>query len=184
MKRLLCLFITLVLSLPLVCCAMAEEKTFTTPYFTLTLPDGWIIDQENLKEGSEEGMEYLGLFYTPEEIGLEVTAYLVYYNHLKNMALWSADKDELKDYVNVVLEDFKEDHPVHLDTVMAGSIPFVLIKCTDKDGDYLYADTITNGYAIEFLAYVTDAEEKYQFPITDDYVEQFKNILSTFMPLG
>ena len=63
---------------------------------------------------------------------------------------------------------------------MAGNVPFVLIRCADDEGEYVYADTITNGYSIQFEAFMAD-EENIQ-PLTDEAIEQFKTILATFKP--
>lgn len=183
MKKLLAVIIASALLLSIVS-AMADPVTFTTKYFTMELPEGWEIDTESLKDESEENAEALGLFAAPDEIGLVAAAYLVYYENLKNLALWSSDADELQAYADAVMEDYADDNPVWLGTVSAGSIPFVLIKGTDEDGEYLYADTITNGYAIEFMAYVTDSEGEKYYPMTDEYIEQFKTILTSFKPVA
>ena len=100
------------------------------------------------------------------------------------MALWSSDSEEMKAYIEAILEDFKDDHPEYLDTVMAGKIPIILIKATDAEGEYLYADTMTNGYAIQIEAYVADdSDEEKLYPLTEENIEQFKSILATFVPV-
>ena len=182
MKRFVGLLLALLLSLSLVAGAAAE--TFSTAYFTLTLPDGWTAETDDLGEDAEEGVEFLGYFYAPGSVGLMVEAYLVYYEELKNLALWNASESDLSDYVDAILADFADDNPVYLGTVKVGGIPFVLIKGTDEDGEYLYTDTITNGYAIELMAYVSDEDGESLYPILDEHLEQFKNILSTFQPVA
>lgn len=183
MKKLLAVIIASALILSIVS-AMADPVTFTTKYFTMELPEGWEIDTESLKNESEENAEALGAFAAPDEIGLVAVAYLIYYENLKNLALWSSDANELQAYADAIMEEYADDNPVWLGTVSAGSIPFVLIKGTDEDGEYLYADTITNGYAIEFMAYVTDSEGEKYYPLTDEYIEQFKTILTSFKPVA
>ena len=182
MKRLFAWMVVAVLMLSTVCAAAAEGVTFKTPYFTLQLPDGWVTDYEDLEK--EEGMEGLGFFGEDAEIGLIAGAYLVYYEDLKDLALWSSDAEEMQAYIEAVLEDFKDDNPEYLDTVMAGKIPIVLIKATDAAGEYLYADTMTNGYAIQIEAFVTDnSDEEKSYPLTEEKIEQFKSILATFVPV-
>ena len=66
---------------------------------------------------------------------------------------------------------------------MAGKIPLILIKGVDKDGEFLYADTMTNGYAIEFQVIHIDDNTDNQYPITAEQIELFKSILSTFQPV-
>ena len=182
MKRLFGWMIAAVLMLSAVCAAGAEGVTFKTNYFTLQLPDGWITDYEDLEK--EEGLEGLGFFGQDAKIGLIAGAYLVYYEDLKDVALWSSDSEEMKAYIDAILEDFKDDHPEYLDTVMAGKIPIILIKATDAEGEYLYADTMTNGYAIQIQAYVADdSDEEKLYPLTEENIEQFKSILATFVPV-
>ena len=183
MKKLLAAMLALSLILG-IASALAGTVTFTTKYFTMELPEGWEIDTESLESVPENNAEALGMFGAPEDVGLVAGAYLVYYEDLKNLALWSSDADELQAYAEAVMEDFADDKPVYLGTFSAGSIPFVLIRGTDEDGEYLYADTITNGYAIEFMVYVTDSEGEKYYPLTDDCIEQFKTILSTFKPVA
>ena len=180
MKKLTAIVLSLLLTLGIVS-AMAGGETFTTKYFTVELQEGWEIDTSDLQ--SEENLEDLGLFYSAKEGQvLAVEAFMIYYEDLKDLKLWEADDDTLKEYTGLIMEDFAEDNPVFLDIVKAGSIPFVLVKAADEDGDYLYADTITNGYAIIFMAYVVDADGETILPLTDEYIEEFKTVLSTFKP--
>ena len=182
MKRLFDWMVAVILILSAVCGAMAEGETFKTPYFTMQLPDGWVTDYEDLQK--EEGMECLGYFGENADIGFVACAYLVYYEGLKDLALWSSDAEEIQAYIEATLEDLADDNPVYLDTVMAGKIPIVLVKATDKDGEYLYADTMTNGYAIQIRAFVIDdSEEEKIYPLTEENIEQFKTILATFQPV-
>ena len=181
MKRSVSLILALLLALSPAFCAAAEGVPFKTSYYTLTLPDGWIIDTDDLESGDD--YEDLGYFYAPEEIGLLVVAYLEYYEELKDFSLWNADASELRDYTQSVLEDLEEFDPEPVGTVMAGGIPFVVVKGTDADGDFLYADTMTNGYAIVFEAYVTDMDGETVYPLTEDDVEQFNSILASFLPV-
>jgi len=174
----------IILSLALVLCAVSAlaDNMFTTKYYSVELPEGWETDTENLEEESEENSEALGAFGSPDEIGLVVCSYLDYYEDLKDISLWNSDADELQAYAEAVMEDFEEDHPVYLGTFKAGDVPFVLIKAANEEGEYLYADTITNGYAVVFIAYVTDYDGEKLYPVTDEYAEQLKTILATFKP--
>ena len=180
MKKLTVLFFATLMAFSLVCGAFAAGETFTTKYFTLELPEGWEIDQKDLEKESEEGMEALGFFSGPEDIALVGESYLVYYEELKDFSSWSAGEKEVEEYKELLLEEFEDDKPEYVGNVTAGNIPFILIRCTDEDGDYLYADTVTNGYAIQIVAYLADKDKIY--PLTDEAIEQFKTILATFKP--
>ena len=183
MKRLISLILALALALSVVSTAFAAGSTFTTAYFSRELPDGWEYDTD--KEGIEEaeGEEYLGLFGSTEDVGLIAMAYMAYYEELKDMSLWNSSDAEIKEYADWILELFEDDDPVLLDTVMAGSIPFVMFKASDEFGDYLYAETVTNGYVIEFEVYIADFDGNV-FPMKDADIEQFKTILTTFKPIS
>ena len=182
MKRCIRLLAAILLLAFCVSSSVAESVTFSTPYFTLQLPEDWSISNDEPE--TNDNAQYLGAFADSADIGLVVVAYLVYYEDLKNVALWSSDTSDLEAYAEAVLEDFAEDSPEWLGVVTAGKIPFVLIKGTDQNGDYLYADTLTNGYAIELTAYIAGPDGDEIYPVTDGYIEQFKDILMTFQPVA
>ena len=183
MKRLISLAFALILALSAVCCAEAAEKTFKTAYFTLKLPNGWDYDTEDA-EVYGDGDEYLGLFGEDKEIGIIVLCYKMYYEDYKDVSLWNAGKAEMDAYIEDLLYELSDDDPEYLDTVMAGNIPFVLIRGTDEEGEYLYAETMTNGHAIMFDCYVLDGDGENQYPFTQKYIDQIKSILETFQPVS
>ena len=163
--------------------AAAEGVTFKTQYFTVELPEGWEVSvNDKLEKDPEDGSIELGTFFSPEDESLAFGAYLLYYEEMKDLSLWSSGADELQDYIDAVKEALADCNPEYLDTVMAGKIPFVLFRCTDKDGEFIYADTITNGNAIEFEACVIDPDEKF-CPVTDQHIETIKTILASFKPV-
>ena len=135
------------------------------------------MDQE-----SEQAQETLGFFGEPSDEGLVAAAYLVYYKEMKDVKLWDASEEELKEYTDGLLKDLEDVHPELIGVVKADKVPLVLIKGSDEDGEFLYADTVTNGYAIEFEFYISDAEGEKQLPFTDAQIEQVKTILATFKP--
>lgn len=179
MKRLFSLLAVLVLVFPAVC--SAEGTVFTTDYFTLQLPDGWEVDQEDLE--SEEGELSLGFFSGPEDIDLAAGSYLVYYEELKDFSLWGAGEEELKEYADILLEELSDSSPELIGVVQADRIPLVLIAVHTVEGDYVYADTVTNGYSIQFEFYVTDLDGEKMYPITDEHLALIGNILATFKPV-
>lgn len=182
MKRIVCLTLALLLAAPF--CGALAENVFTTAYFTMTLPDGWEIDTEDLDKASSDGVEALGYFGDDGEVGLVAGAYLVFYDELKNVSLWNADEEELREYAEILMEELAEDNPEWIGTLSAGSVPFILIRGTDSDGEYLYADTVTNGYSVQFEVRVTDTDGEKTYPMTDEYVERFEEVLSTFVPVA
>lgn len=178
MKKITALVLAMLLTLCLASGALAD--TFTTKYFTLELPEGWEIDTDDLEEESEEGMEALGFFAGPEDVALMAGAYLVYYEELKDLSLWEASEEDLREYAEIIIDELQDDNAEYIGTVTAGKIPFVLIRCEDEESEYIYADTVTNGYSIQFQAFMADEENFH--PLTDEAIEQFTTILATFKP--
>jgi len=179
MKRFFVLMTAAVLFLSVACAAAAE--TFSTSYFSLDLPDGWEIDTTDLEK--KENEESLGFFAGKMgDVILLGGAYLVYYEDLKDISLWNSGEEELKEYADVLLEEFADSKPELIGTVTAGKIPLVLIRGADKDGEFVYADTVTNGYSIQFEFYATDSEGEKELPITEEHIEQIKTILASFKP--
>ena len=180
MKRLLSLVLALIL-LAGVSVASAKEVTFETAYFTLTLPSGWEVENES--EKADEDLEFLGVCYENRSKFMAIFAYLVYYEDLKDISLWDADDSQLEVYAQAVLEDYADDNPEWIDTIIVGSIPFILIHAEDEDGEYLYADTMTNGYAIQLEAMILDDDFEKQYPITEGDLALFQSIIETFQPV-
>ena len=188
MKRIVSLVFALVLVLSALCGAAAAEKTFKTAYFTLKLPNGWDFDTEDtgVEEDDEYWREeYLGACYEDKEIGMVLTAYYVYYKDgdLKDIQMWNANDEELQEYEEEILDIYRDDDAESLGIVKADRIPFILIKVTDQDGEYMYAHTMANGYAIMFYAWIEGADGETIYPITDKHAKQFKNILETLQPV-
>ena len=182
MKRCLALFTVLLLALPMACPAeKAGGQVFETQYFTMQLPEDWTIDTRELEK--EEDMEMLGYLFGPEDADWVLESAIMYYKDLKDIALWNSDEEEMQDYIDAVLEDFKDEEPEYLKTVMAGQIPFVLIRAVDDDGPYYYADTMTNGYAIVFYAYIARNDLDRTLEPTEEQMQQLEEILLTFAPV-
>lgn len=183
MKRFASLLIALLLAMSFAVSAAAEAPVFTTKYFTLTLPEGWIIDMDTSDAEQQEGMEDLGYFYAPDSVGMTVEAYLIYYEELKEFALWNVEDADIQAYADLILEEYADEKPVFLGILKAGAVPFVLVKVTDEEGEYIYADTVTNGYSIQFAAYISDYDAEKSYDLKDEDIELFKTILSTFKPV-
>ena len=179
MKRFMSVLLAAILTLSAM--SALADVTFKTDYYTLTMPDEWVVDTDNLEADSLDGMDALGYLYAPGELGLAISAYLMRFEDEEGVSLWNAEEAEIQEYADAVVEDYSDDQAVLLDIIKANGVPFVLIRGTDMYGDYLYADTLTDSYAIEFIAYYTDMDGK-PYPLTDEAIEQFKSILASFVP--
>ena len=176
------LLAALLLAMP-ACAALAEAgQTFSTDYYTLTIPQDWGIDTSDLEK--EEGYEELGNLYSPEIPGLVREAGLVYYSDLSDISLWNADDDTMQDYIDGVLEELAEDKPQYKTTLKVNNIPFVVVSAESADGPYYYIDTMTNGYAVVFYAYNAGTDGDALLPMSDDDWAQVEAILTTFKPAG
>ena len=159
----------------------ALTQTFATGYFTLDIPGDWEIDTSDLDK--EDGYEELGDIYASGKGGMVIETGLVTYENLKDISLWNADEATMQSYIDSVLSDYADDHAEYVDTIRAGSIPFVAFKCQDEDGPYYYLDTMTNGYAIEFFAYVLDEDgETMMEPTAADWA-LLQRIVTSFKPV-
>ncbi len=181
MKKILALMAATLLVLFVICSAMADGVTFTTEYFTLELPEDWIIYTDGLEVDKEEGYEELGFFYPPDEKGIIVGAAKVYYEELNDLSLWNASEEKFEEYKEMILDEYADEKPEYIETFMVDRLPFILFRCTDEDGTYLYADTIANGHSFQFTVY--EADEDSIYPVTDEDIALFKTILATFKPV-
>ena len=182
MKRIFTLMVAALLVLAL-CPALAEVgKIFTTDYFTLTLPKDWEIDTSDLEKDGD--FQELGSLYAPEVPGLVMEAGLMHYADMEDISLWNADEKTMQDYIDATLEDLKDDNPKYETTLNVNGIPFIVISAEDKDGPFRYIDTMTNGYAVVFYAYVANDDDDKLLPMSDDDWAQVESILATFKPAG
>jgi hypothetical protein len=183
MKRTICLLLAAVLLALPACAALAESgQTFTTEYYTLTLPADWTIDTSNLE--SEEDFQVLGSFYSPENPGLVIEAGLVHYADMSDVSLWNADEETMQNYIDAVMEDMKDENPEYVSTLKVGAIPFLVFKVSDEDGPFYYIDTMTNGYAVVFYAYSAGSDSDALLHMSQAEWAQVESILSTFKPAG
>ena len=184
MKRAIPLLLAvLLLALP-ACAALAEAgQTFTTAYYTLTLPGDWEIDTSGQEENDED-FQSLGNLYSPEDPGLVIEAGLVHYDDMNDISLRNADEETMQGYIDAVLEELKDEKPEYLQTLKVGAIPFLVFSASDKDGPYRYIDTMTNGYAVVFYAYVAGTDSDALLPMSEDAWARVESILTTFKPAG
>lgn len=184
MKKLLSLMLVLVLSLGVASSALAASVTFDTPYYTLTLPDNWEI-YESDPEKDTETLKRLGYLSSPEtQHYWWVETAIHYLENWKDVSLFNADQETLQRYLDATLNDFTDVNGEFLGWFYAGDIPFVLIKCRDDDGDYIYADTMTNGYCILFYAYIKDTGSSKTYDLSDSDIALMRGIFETFQPKG
>ena len=184
MKRAIPLLLIALLALLPCCAALAEAgQTFTTDYYTLTLPGDWVIDTSG-QEDNNADFQLLGNLCSPDDPGLVIEAGLVHCPDMGGISLWSADEETMQQYIDSVLDELKDDSPEYLSTFKVGQIPFLVFQGKDADGPYRYIDTMTNGYAVVFYAYTAGTDGDSLLPMSDADWAQVESILATFKPAG
>ena len=183
MKRAISLLLAM-LALALPCCAALAEagQTFSTDYYTLTLPGDWTIIPP--EAGEDEDYKLLGDLCSPEDPGLVIEAGLIHYPDMEDTSLWNADEATTQGYIDAVLDELKDDRPEYVSTLKVGAIPFLVFRAEPDDGPYYYIDTMTNGYAVVFYAYVASDDSDVLLPMSDADWAQVEAILTTFRPAG
>lgn len=183
MKRILAILLAAIL-LAASGAALAEElsQTFTTAYYTLSLPQDWTIDTSDLQ--NEQDYEDFGVMYAPDDPSLTIEAGMSYYSDMKDVSLWNADEAQLQDYIEDVKAELSDYGGEYVSTLRAGNIPFVVFHASDGDGPYYYVDTMTNGYAICFYVYDYGADSGAISDPSEAEWALFERILATFAPIA
>ena len=182
MKRIFAAVLLFAVLTAAVCAAAADSVVFTNDYYTLTLPSDWKIDLSDAGMDEDEGYEDLGFLYSREDDGLAIETGLEYYENMKDVSLWDMSAEDLQAHIDELLEIYDFDAAAYLDTVYAGAIPFVIIHCEDEEGEYYYAETVTNGYVVNFYAYALDWDSNY-LPLQAKHLDVFRSILKSFEPV-
>ena len=66
----------------------------------------------------------------------------------------------------------------YIETVDAGEIPFGLFRMNDENGPYLLAETIANGWCIDFYAYYDQ-----DAPVDEALVQALRSVVRTYRPM-
>ena len=179
MKRLFGAVLILVLVLSLSCALGELGQTFETKHYTLSIPDGWTVDKDDLN--SKPGSWELGYAYAPEDDAMCIRATLDFYDSWDGISLWSADEDEMNEYRQAMMEDYAQYAPVLIDILYVGRIPFFVMRLTDDGEVFYWAETMTNGYVVGLECYALDKKGDYR-DVTDAERDLFIDILRTFEP--
>ena len=65
----------------------------------------------------------------------------------------------------------------YVDTLHADGVPFGLFELEDEEGPYLLAETVVNGWCIDFYAYYDQTA-----PVDDALVQALREIVGTYQP--
>lgn len=91
-----------------------------------------------------------------------------------------ADEAARQLYLDDLYASFDDQSIKLLTTVTAGEskAPFYVFSYENEDGPYLMAETVVNGYGIDFMAYYNDSEK----PVDDALLNALLELVDTYAP--
>lgn len=182
MKKTLCALLMLL-------CAACPNPAYAEPVvyegaFSIDPPDGWIFIPGDWE--SEEDSIYAGFIAGEDGETPIIYIDLFYYEEYKGRSL-SEDAPEDRDaYKDEILTSFEEYDPVRLESewryTSAQQIPFVCLDGKDSEGNYLYAETLINGWAVTFECYAITGKLFIRTrPLTDEEKAIFDAVIESFV---
>ena len=167
--KLLSLLLALLLIL---CLGGAQAAEYTAPgLFTVTYDEQrWTADCAAYHGESTPEARWLFMLYSDDMlIDVEAATAAGY----AVQTLVGADAGSIERYI----DDMAFVGCTHLDTITVGEIPFVLFEMEDEEGPYLMAETVANGWCIDFYAYYDQGG-----PADEKLAEALREVLGTFEP--
>ena len=185
MRRAMFAMLALALALTLVMGASAEDltQTFSTSYFTLSVPGNWIVDTGSL--WSDEDYEELGVLEAPTDVGLVIECAAIGDLDEDYEALWDGvSEDGLDACVVALMEEYEDDDPEYLGALWVEGVPIVVLGAEDDEGPYFCVDTVVDGHELSFLAYVANADSDRTLEPSEEDVALLKRIIGSIRLAG
>ncbi len=155
-KRLAAAFVAVMLLCAL--CAGALAQTYTAVgLFSIAYDEAvYTLDDTIYREDSANGYRWLFILYS-DHITIDVSLEKV--GSYAGLSLQTADEAQRQAYLADVLDAFADEDATYLETIAAGEagVPFYVFHLEDEEGPCLMAETVVNGYAIDFFAYYENA---------------------------
>ena len=131
-----------------------------------------------LEENTNEYIWMFMLYQLEKDVVVDVSMELV--PEFAELSLLSATAEERSAYVNATLDSFSDAGIKLVDTITVSDldIPFYVYALEDENGDYLTAETIVNGWAINFSTYHMNTAEA-----DDALLNVLEEIVSSFVPV-
>ncbi|MBE5793067.1 MAG: hypothetical protein E7323_00095 [Clostridiales bacterium] len=178
MKRFLALLLCVLMCAA--CCSALAVEYNANNIFTITYDENaYAIDNSTYLE--ENTNEYIWMFMLYNEASdAVVDVAMEALPEFADLSLFSATAEERNSYVDATLEIFADANIKLLDTITVSDIqiPFYIYALEDENGAYLTAETVVNGWAINFSTYhmaTSDAD--------DALLNVLEEIVKTFQPV-
>lgn len=177
-RKLLSLFLCLVLC-AFICSASAAEYS-ANGIFTITYDENAYAFNNSayLEENTSTYIWLFMLYHQAEDVVVDVD--MEYIPEFEDLTLFSATTGERSNYVNATLDAFTDQDIKLMDTftVSGMNIPFYVYSMTDEVGVHLTAETIVDGWAINFSTYHMDTTEA-----DDALLNVLEEIVTSFVPV-
>ena len=161
------------------CSALAVEYNANN-IFTITYDENtYAIDNSSYLE--ENTSEYIWMFMLyNEQADAVVDVAMEALPEFAGLSLFSATAEERNAYVEATLDIFSDANIKLLDTITVSDLqlPFYIYSLEDENGAYLTAETLVNGWAINFSTYhmaTSDADSA--------LLNVLEEIVTTFQPV-
>lgn len=152
--------------------AVADEYT-AAGLFTITYDgESYLLDNATYQGDMTDTYRWLFLLYSDGmliDVGIEALP-----GH-EGLTLYTATEAERQSHLDEFLRD---ESVVYLETLEPSGIPFHIFRLEDDEGPYLLAETVVQGYAIDFCAYYDD----HTHPAGEALLSALKDVVETFAP--
>lgn len=160
------------------CTPTALARTYTAKdCFSISYDDAvyTLDDTTYSNENTSQNAHWFFIIYN-DEMMIDASAELL--TDYAGQSLPGANEAVLAAYVDDMLDVYSDENAALVTSVKAGSqgIPFYIFSYTNEDGPYLMAETVLNGYALQFMTYYNDAD----LPVDDRLTQSLITLLDTF----
>ncbi len=174
-KRIIMLLLCAAMTLAPLCASQAEAYTVPGLY-TVEYEDGAVIDDTSYLHDKTDTYTWLFMICGSD---YAIDASMTKMDFYEGMSLYSATEDERTAYLEdtkLMLEEFNGEYLGIVDKI---GIPFYVFSCENDDGAYLWAETVANGYTLDFYCYYDDD----RMPVDEALLEKFSAMLESFEPV-
>lgn len=178
MKKLFAFTLTLCVAMYFASSAFAA--TFTADgVFSITYDEAaYALDDTTYADENVDDTYHWYCLICNNDYAIDVTVYDV--EDLAGVTLFTMEELERQDYVDYMLDAYSDSgiELVGSMNVSEYNIPFYFFTAEDSEGEYLFAQTLVQGKAIDFAIYYNDAS----LDVDQNLVDALSELLNTFVP--
>lgn len=180
MKKLFAFAMALAICLAAFSVSSAFAATFTAEgVYTVTYDDAaYTVDTTTYAdENVDDTYHWYGLIYN-NDYAIDATVYDV--ENLAGVTLFTMEELERQEYVDYMMDAHSDSAIDYIGslTVSEYNIPFYFFTAEDSEGEYLFAQTLVQGKAIDFAIYYNDAS----MDVDQTLVDALSELVNTFVP--